>query len=821
MRWIALVVVCLVAAAGARADDWGPHRDPFDPAVVRRYKAILARDPHDDGALRRLVALYQRYRTVATLETEYRTQLAGGDDWATLVVLARLPRPARADSLALWKRAVAARPDDALGWLAVGDASATDGAGARDAYLRAAKLVTTPARKKLALTKLVTAARVLGDHATVDAAYGELIALAPKDGQLWLDRGDAQVAAKRYAAALASFEAAEPLFATDPERRLTAMTSHAAALDALGRTDEALAEYEHTLDRAPAGYYLRQELVARLVNSERRRGQLADAIARLEKRWPERARGYFEWSTLADLYAETHDDERALAAYKRAVARAPTEVTAQRKLIALLDKLHPEQALAQHEAAARLAPGDADLQLALAKRYHPDRDDKAFAVLAALARRMSGNVGVRSAIAALYEQWEHTDRAIGEYEAIAALEPNDPDHAVVLGEAYWRINDQGRARAAWQRLDKIGTATALFRHGDVLALHEAWQEASDAYTRSLALDGANGDAWYGRARCREALGNIELAIDDARRAVALTSRATQDDGLRNRALLVRLLGRRYAAGKHDELVTALASWRFAFDRDDAAAGYLLAAHHARLGSHQLHDVLVKLHQLVPADDSLTMELARSFEHRHDYARAKQELAEIAKRRPARAEEIAGLIAQVDKDRERAELEMRWEEEGRSPSSSTAHPDLVGRDHRFGMRLELGGDVHGASAAQLGIGVYRTNRIAPGVAMNLRLDWTKRDSTMGEGDAFGLGIDVAARVYDARKYELSVIAGPRFELRYGYTNPRTNYDLAAVGGDLELQLLPRALPAAIGVRLDQALTDGSATALLVELGYEIR
>src|SRR5882724_8144664 len=84
MRWIAAVAVCLVMAASARAEDWGARRDPFDPVVVRRYKAILARDPHDDGALRHLVELYQRYRTIAKLEAEYRTQLAEGDDWATL-----------------------------------------------------------------------------------------------------------------------------------------------------------------------------------------------------------------------------------------------------------------------------------------------------------------------------------------------------------------------------------------------------------------------------------------------------------------------------------------------------------------------------------------------------------------------------------------------------------------------------------------------------------------------------------------------------------------------------------------------------------------
>src|SRR5262245_28227890 len=104
MRWSALVAVC-IATAGARADDWAPQRDPFDPVVVHRYKTILENDPHDENALNQLVGLYKHHRTLASLEAEYHNELDKGEDWAALVVLARLPRP-RAEALALWKRAL-------------------------------------------------------------------------------------------------------------------------------------------------------------------------------------------------------------------------------------------------------------------------------------------------------------------------------------------------------------------------------------------------------------------------------------------------------------------------------------------------------------------------------------------------------------------------------------------------------------------------------------------------------------------------------------------------------------------------------------------
>src|SRR5260221_703307 len=91
-----------------------------------------------------------------------------------------------------------------------------------------------------------------------------------------------------------------------------------------------------------------------------------------------------------------------------------------------------------------------------------------------------------------------------------------------------------------------------------------------AYTRSLPLHRANGDAWYGRARAYDALARFPEAVADARRAVALTGYATHEAGLRNRQLLVRELGHTYSAGDHDGLSTAVATWRFAFDHGDVA-----------------------------------------------------------------------------------------------------------------------------------------------------------------------------------------------------------------------------------------------------------
>jgi tetratricopeptide (TPR) repeat protein len=812
MRWVAALAICLVVSASARAD-WGPRRNPFDAATVSRYKALLARDPYDAGALRHLVGLYRRYRSVAKLEAEYRAQLADKEEWATLVVLAQLPAP---DALALWKRAVAVKPDDARAWIAIGDAARTDAAAARDAYLRASKAAIVVRHKRTALTKLVAAAR---DAPTIDAAYAELIALSPKDGKLWLDRGNAQLAAKRFDAAKDSFATAEALFRTDPERRLTAITSQGIALEGAGRSDDAIAQYQRALAGVPRGYFLGQELVLRIVDVERKRARLDAAIAWLEQRWPERRRGYFEWALLGDVHAELHHDEPAVAAYRRAVAKAPTEIGTQRKLIALLDKTSPAEALAQHERAARLAPGDAQLQLDLAKRYHPTAPGKALMTLAALARRLHNHAGVRSSIAELYEQWDELALAIGEYAAIAKLEPDEPGHAILLGEAYWRAGKAEEAVEAWKRLETIDTAEALFRHGEVLAMHDQWDDAALAYTKALVHDPTSANTLYGRARAYEALGRFDNAVADARRAVALAGSANLTDGLRDRNLLVRVLGK----GDHTALGDAVARWRFAFERGDIGAGYLLAAHHGRIRSHQHHEVLVGLYRHAPEDDALGFAVARSYMHRREFERAREEAQRIAKRKPARAKDVAELVDQIEEERARVEREIRLAEEGRRRANAHSEPpDIVGTDHRFGMRLMIGSDVQETSGALVGFGVYRTHRITTGTAWLWRLDWTRRDDDMLEHNAFALGGLVTRRLVDARRFEIAAGLGPRFELRYGRGIPSAQWDRVALGGDLQLDVIPRGVSGTLGLRFHHSFTDGArSSALLAELSFEVR
>jgi hypothetical protein len=237
-------------------------------------------------------------------------------------------------------------------------------------------------------------------------------------------------------------------------------------------------------------------------------------------------------------------------------------------------------------------------------------------------------------------------------------------------------------------------------------------------------------------------------------------------------------------------------------------------------THQYHGVLVQLYRLVPTDDTLGIALARSYMHERKFDQATTELRRIGARSPTRADEIAKLLDQVEGERERAERDIRWEEEG--THSRTGWPDLVGKPQKLGVRLSVGGDVHATQSAILGVGLYYNRRLAPATAISYRFDWSQRDDEHEEVNAFGISAGVSRRIFDARKFEVAAGLAARFELRYGGDAAMSPWNTAALAGDATVELMPRRLPGVLGVRYHQTLTDADHnSALFVELGFEVR
>ena len=218
--------------AWSAPDDWGVQRDPFDLKEIAVYKNILAKNPHDAGALAKLLEKYRRYRTVDLLKGEYGKQLEKTpDDWATLVVIGHLYRKTGDDPRALehWQRAVAKKDTDASTWLAIGEVHKGGGKTkeARAAYDKALVHSTVKDQKKKALRALADLALATADNDAANAYFKQFLDLDPTNASLWIERGDAMLAAGKRDVALESYAQAEKLLGTDPTRKLDVVSRRA------------------------------------------------------------------------------------------------------------------------------------------------------------------------------------------------------------------------------------------------------------------------------------------------------------------------------------------------------------------------------------------------------------------------------------------------------------------------------------------------------------------------------------------------------------------------------------------------------------------
>jgi tetratricopeptide (TPR) repeat protein len=693
VRRLPYLLACALALAPAAiasaqpAGDWGVTRDPFDKAVIARYKAILAKNPHDAGALAKVLEMYRRYRTVDLLKDEYGKLLdAKAGDWAALVVMGRLMHATGDDARAhdLWARAVASKDDDAQTWLLIGelDKAASKNAEARADYDKALAHATTKDMKKKALRSLADLALTTGDNDGANAYFKQFLELDPTNAQLWIERGDAMLAAGKRDVALESYAAAEKLLGSDPAKHVEVVARRGRALQEMGKDDEAVTEYRRAIKLAPKGYYLEVELTARIIEIYRNKSALAQLLAEYEKEWPEGMRGHFEWDTLGKLYEETGSQDKAIGALKKAVAKAPWELETQHRLIKMLENSgRDDEALAQYEAVVRAAPGEARFQLELAERYwRRGQEKKALDTMTRLEGRFPQDPSVLRPIAEDYTQWGKEDLAIAEYERLAKLEPDDPSHIVTLGEQYWQRGDQKKAQEIWARL-KNGKAVGWAKLAEVMAEHAQTTPAKVAYGEAIKLDAKNPDYHKGYASVLEQTRDWKAALDEWQKVLDLTGTKATDRLARRDARRHFVAVLRRATGAlppSSSETTFVGRWKAEFAKGDIESGYFLIEYYAgKPQQGQPQATLEQLIKLVPDDFDLAMDLVKAYRIARNYDAAVKLLLDIAQKQPSRERDVYQQISEIKTEARQDNEAIEWAQKAlaKSPSDPTAYERL--------------------------------------------------------------------------------------------------------------------------------------------------
>lgn len=685
---VILTQAALPAPVAHAQDDWDVRRDPFDRQVVARYKAILARNPSDQGALRKLVTLYARHRSVEILIREYERALAqNANDHAAAVVLGhiQLQQGNRAEARSAYERAAKLRPDSAAVLVALGDLDRQDGrlAEARSAYERALPRLRGKAGESQVVRALGELAMGQKDLDAARAHYERYFALAPKDVQARIELGDALSQAGQHQAAIEVLEAASARLRADPARQIELMARIGAIHEAAGQESEAVRMYRQALARAGSALYLRKELTARIVESHRRRQALPELLAEYEKSWPAARRGHFEWDTLARLYEETGAQDKAVAAYRAATRKAPHELDTQRRLIALLENTGREdEALAQYEAVIRVAPGEPRFQIDLAERYwRRGKEKQALDLLAKIARRFPGDGAVHTAIADLYTRWGKAELALQSYDRLTRIEPDEVSHLVNLGEQHFLRNDKKQAVAVWKRIINRKTPENYARLGEVYAEHDMLAEALKMYEKAIQMQPGEGAHYKGRAGVHERRRDFQNAVQDWKKVLALIPAADVEKPERREARrrIVSLLRR----GSHSALSKAKSDWQRAFSADppDVEAGYLLVETYLREHRYaNAHATLERILKLDPNDLEALEQLAKVSESELKYDEAVEHLERLAELAPARRRDYYNKIAELktaDRKDDQA-LEYARKALESSPNDPLAHHRLAER-----------------------------------------------------------------------------------------------------------------------------------------------
>jgi tetratricopeptide (TPR) repeat protein/HEAT repeat protein len=672
----------------AVAQDWDVKRDPFDRKVAARYKRILAQNPGDKDALAKLRGMYKRYRSVKQLIGEYEKELAAKPkDFTTLVLLGHLQlgEGKQAEALAYYEKASALRPNDPTLSSSLGDLyrQAGDVDKARTAYEGALARTGDKNRKKQLLRALAAIALDKNDIVAARTYFDKYIELDPNDAQVRLDLADALARHKQYDQAIAILRKSEERLRADPARRIEVISRIGQTFEAAGKDDDAIREYRRAMSATQKGYYLRKELTERIIEIHRRKQDLNVLVAELEKEWKPAARDYFEWDVLARLYEETGMNEKALDAYRKAVAKAPHELETQRRLIALYENSGREaDALKQYEAVIAVAPGEPRFQLELAERLWRRGDEKkALALLRRVESRFGGDAGVQSALADLYTRWGKEDLALKSYERLVTIEPAEVSHLVNLGDQHFQRGDKKRALAIWRRIIGHKSATGYARLGEVYAEHDMLAEALDMYARALKLKPKDPDLYKGRASVFERQRRLPEAVADWEKALSLlpqgkAHRPTRRDARRQIVNLLKRAGGRSLNDRVDRWERA-----FAGKPPDVEAGYFLSEVHLRQGHYKAaRSVLEKLLTLATDDLDAMEQLVKVYKSQHEYDRAIALLEKLAAAQPGRERDYFNQIAEIKTILHKDDEAIEWARKAvaRSPKDPVAHMQMAER-----------------------------------------------------------------------------------------------------------------------------------------------
>ncbi|PIE17261.1 MAG: hypothetical protein CSA66_06260 [Proteobacteria bacterium] len=616
LRWrpLALVLACFalglsISAAvappeGARA----ASPDERDRRLLKTYRGLLADDPDQDYALRRLLEVSHAVGGLGGLIALYAEQVeAHSKDFAAWMVLGHLRRAAEADedAVAAYAQAAALRPDSASPHLARAalDRERRRWDAALSAYDAAIALLRDREQKQDALRAAAEAAIEAERPERAEGYFDALVKTEPRNLFLRMQHAATLARLDQPARALELWQDIARRARGQLQHLVIAYKEIAELQTRMGRLEEAEETWREALAKTPSGHWERATFVEGLIAVHRRQDRLRDLVAELSA---VPIKSHETLITLARLHEELAEDVEALALYRAAVAKRPSDLRSRQAALRILERVGTsEEVVAAYEALIRAAPGEPRHELRLAElQLQRGASAEGYALLDRISRRYPRDPGVHQRLVDLWMRYGDATagrRIEAEYKALIRLEPREPGHVVSLGELYWTAGDRDAALATWRRLLTSGASKAegCFLLAEVYADHDLAEDAVDLYRQ--AHDLAPDDPRFAKAYALilERTGKYRSALE------TWTALAAGGDGPGARARAAEARGHVISLWERARTLqreTARLEGRFAAAPPDLDAGRFLAA--AYLHGRRLDDarrVLERLHALAPDD----------------------------------------------------------------------------------------------------------------------------------------------------------------------------------------------------------------------------
>ncbi|MCC6624901.1 MAG: HEAT repeat domain-containing protein [Deltaproteobacteria bacterium] len=574
---------------GARSQPAGEERDvERDRRMVEVYRQMLSEEPGQDYAYRRLLETAHAVGGLAGLVRMYEADVERSPrSYSAWLVLGQLH--ATADNLEAatqaFDKAAALEPQRAEPWLLRAELhrERRAWADAFAAYDKAAALLRDKQAKQDTLRAAAEAAIDAGEVPRAADYFQRLIATEP--GNVFLRMLEASTLARLDQAELAlqRWQDVEGRAAGQLQHLVVIWKEMAELQSQLGRHADAEATWRKGLSRLPVGHFERRLFLEGLIGTFRRQDRLSELVAEL---LPDAGRDFEVLMTVARLYEELALDDQALAKYREAQKKRPTDEEARTAALRILERIgKPDEILQAWLELVRAVPREPRYELKLAEVYFlQGRQKEGQDLLHRISKAHPLDPGVHQSLVDLWLRYgERAARTAveNEYKILAKLEPDHDSHVVSLGAYYWSIEDRTRALATWKRLLKLGKkpGEGHFMLAEVYAEHELLDEALGAYREALTADPQNERYLRAQALLFERMGRHEDALAAWRRLLDEPARRTAPMLREAREHVIQL----WEKGERlDGEIEGLGR-RFEADPPDLVAGRFLAAALLRLG----------------------------------------------------------------------------------------------------------------------------------------------------------------------------------------------------------------------------------------------